>query len=304
VASATALIYESFSGYSNGNIHGVSVLGTGLAGNWTSTISGNPSGGTATNAMVSSTGLTFGSLPVSGGAVTVSVDSGAADTAGSKYLVLGVNTSTFGTITGTLYSSYLYQANTGYTPANHAIHQRVNSSAAGLNASARFLVNPDNATASTGPGAGYAALGANATASSPTVGETYLAIGRFTNVGGAGGGTATMLTLTLAQYTDWITNQAGDEASLFARAQGLGADEVMVNQSDTSTNTRNFVGGTSTFIQTFTTTNATGGAFSVTYDELRYGTSFADVVPEPGSAALLSLASLGLLRRRRSHLGA
>lgn len=301
-ASAALLVSESFSGYLDGSdIHNQLALGTGLAGNWNSTVSGSPASSAAISA-----GLSFGAMPVSGGAVTVSVPGAPSSGVTARYLGLGVNTSSsIGTVTGTLYSSFLYQTGGGYQPSNHAIHGRVSSAIGGLNAQGRFFVNPDNTTGATAAAPYYSGTPPtiNSGQSALTVGTTYLAIGRFTNVGSTGG-VGTMLTLTEAQYTDWITNQGGDEAALFARSQGTGAGQVAVSlNTSVSGDTATFVGGSNTFIQTFTSSgnSASSTAFSVTYDEMRYATSFGELnlVPEPGSFALVSLAAFGLLRRRR-----
>lgn len=303
-ASAALLVSESFSGYLGGSdINGQVALGTGLAGNWLSNVSGSPASSTAISA-----GLTFGAMSTSGGAVTVSVPGAPSSGVTARYLGLGVNTSaSIGAVTGTLYSSFLYQTGTGYQPHNHAVHGRVSTAIDGLNANGRFFVNPDNSTGASAAAPYYAGSPPtiNSGQAALTIGTTFLAIGKFTNVGSTGG-IGTMLTLTETQYTDWLTNQGGDEAALFARSQGSGAGQVMVNLTTSvyAGTAVTFVGGTNTFIQTFTSSgnSASSTAFSVTYDEMRYATSFGELslVPEPSGLALLagSLSLFAFCRRR------
>ncbi|MBC8039810.1 MAG: PEP-CTERM sorting domain-containing protein [Opitutaceae bacterium] len=304
-AHATVLISESFSGYTVGDINGQAVSATGLAGNWTATIAGTS--GNTTAATYTSTGLSFGNLATSGGAMTLTAG---ATTSGTNTLIIGANTAT-ATSPGviTLYASYLYQTDSGYVAASHAINQRVGNTAnaASSTTGSRFFLNPDNTNTLSSAAVSYA-TGSNVTTggSVPAVNTTYFTVGKFTNVnGGAAGGTASMVTLDLAQFNDWQAD-GGTESLLFARTQGTGDQAARVRLDDSESVGATYVGGTSTFLQATLNLGTATGSFSTTFDEFKYGTDFGDVVsviPEPSTYALL-VGGLGLglaaSRRRRS----
>lgn len=87
------------------------------------------------------------------------------------------------------------------------------------------------------------------------------------------------------RITLWINPTTFDENNPMA-------DAVLVNDLAT---------GTFTHFDWFTlrTLNLDPGVDFYFFDELRIGSSFASVVPEPGSAALLALPAIALLKRRR-----
>lgn len=303
-SNAAVLISESFSsGYTVGSLIGQTASGTGLSGTWSAAIVG--AAGNTTGVAYTSSGLSFGTLATSGGAMTMTI--GNTVNTGGNTLIVGANTSTFGTITGTLYASYIYQvstAGTGFVAASHAFNQRIGTSATSASSVARFTLNPDNTATGTTAGVDYIGntYGAGNTGGTAyTAGTTYFTVGSFTNVGTAGGGTARMITLNLAQYNNWQSG-GGSESSLFSRTLGTGANQALVSILDTVATQANFVGGTATFLQTSMNMGTAVGSYTTIFDEFKYATTFAEVIPEP-SAPLMLISSLGtfaLLRRRRA----
>jgi len=276
-ASADILISESFSGsYAEGSLNGQAASGTGLSGNWAAFITGTT--GNAHGASYTSSGLSFGTFATSGGAMTLTLDATQAGSgAATNFIIVGADTNTFGTVTGTLYSSFIYQT-AGYIAASHTINQRIGSTSSGNFAAGRFSLNSDNSGTNTLAGTNYSgSSGTTVGGSTPVDATTYITIGRFTNVGVAGGGTANMVTLDIDQYNDWIAD-GGTEALLFARTQGTTVQDARVNISHSNSNTANFIGGNSAFLQASTNLGTASGTFSTTFDEFKYATTFNEVV--------------------------
>lgn len=272
-ASADILISENFSGsYTESNIIGQTATGTGLSGNWQATITGTA--GNTHGASYTSSGLSFGTISTSGGGLKLTAG---ATTSGSNSIITGANTSDFAAVTGTLYSSYLYQVEGAYVTGTHAIAQRTGSTPTGNQAGGRFFLNPDHSATGTTAGVDYIGNAPTNGGATPALSTTYLTIGRFTNVGGAGGGTATMVTLDLAQYNDWVAD-GGTEALLFARVQGTDDQSARVKISDISTTQANFDGANNTVLQATINLGTGTDAFNVTFDEFKYATTFGEVV--------------------------
>lgn len=280
-SDAALLIYEEYD-YAlvdGTTMNGVATSATGFTGNYAV-------GGTNGSSVYSATGLTFGSnyLPVSGGAVRLSATTGA----GSTNSVLGA-TINVAAQTGTLWSSYLVNF-TSKTDRAGATGQARVSDLQGSGSNNRMNAISDSGT-TLGTGVQYS-NGSAATAGGNTlaVGTTYLILSRFTNVGTAGGGTATMFTFDLTTYDDWV-NAGSVEADL--------ATYSLSSQTNTGTTQADFATGD--FFQ-FAVSNTSDSTIlqTVVYDELRWGTSLADVVPEPGTTTVLAgaLALLALQRRR------
>lgn len=281
-AEGALLVYEGFRGYEEGSMGGQAVQNTvGLTGSYYA------SGSTIA---YQSTGLTFGSLAVSGGSIISS---------SNAQNFLGVDLSA--TATGTLYTGYL---------VNFSVTNRDDFSAA------RLGVNPDanatsgryfnsNADSADGgyPLVGYGtSLGTNDYTPFNEAG-TFLVLARFTNVGTelseANPGVATMWILTESQFTYFTTNNLLDDATLDAAAKGSDADDVRYRISGSVTSGMYDLAGGALQL----TLAGTFGGSPFTMDEIRFGTSLADVapVPEPGTAVVCGLGAAFLLMRRNGR---
>ncbi|MGE9291601.1 MAG: PEP-CTERM sorting domain-containing protein, partial [Puniceicoccales bacterium] len=129
-------------------------------------------------------------------------------------------------------------------------------------------------------------------------GETYLVLSHFTNVGGAGGGTATTYLFDQAAYDSWYYAN-GDYADL--------ATYALFAISETSSTVATLEDGNTI---DFTNFSPNDSGFNLTsdvyFDELRWGTELGDVVgvpvPEPSTSGLLIgvLSGFLVLRRRAS----
>jgi hypothetical protein len=302
--SAELLVHEGFDGYVSGQLQGQTVTGEsyGLNG----TLATNA--GAETYYTFDPVGLTFGALEVSGG-------SGQYTRLNGEAAFLGFNYSG-ASYAGTLYSSYLAQVESGVNNASVA-GARVSSSATTGTAGAYFQSFLEGNTG-TAPTTAYQRTFSSATVAGGTVAQnpvptstTFLVIGRYTNVGTpisstlGLSGTATTYVLTLDQYEDFRLNGGFSDAALDSAIVGTGATgNVFARLSNThnpgGVETYNFAPGNG--VQ-FSVGNAgLGSNQSVSFDELRYGTTLADVtIPEPSVLTLLGACGvvLGFARKRR-----
>lgn len=274
-ARAALLLYEGFNGYGSGTLVGQTTANdTGVTGTFSGT-------GTVTYA---STGLAFGSLQTSGGAATATAGSGS-----TSSLSFNPNVSD----TGTLWSSYLVSASaiSGNVAVSTGTSANLATSAVLGGISGYSQIRYGTATGSSSAGNGSSALAIN---------TTYLVLTEWTNVGtalgtGSSAGTAQYWVLTLAQFNSFVA--AGMSSGyLTAAAIGTAANDVYASHTSIS-----MTSGTYGFDSTTPVTLSSQNE-SATFDEVRYGTTLADVLPVPESplAPLLGAAALlPLLRRRR-----
>jgi len=285
-AQASLLVYEGYDYAALANddsMDGVATNATGLDGTY------DVAANTGIAFRYQTAGLTFGDkyLPTSGGSVRLG-------RATNQYASLGIGLDA-GTVTGNLYQSFLFTFETNSaTGTNSGSFWRVaDAQTSGTNS--RFATLTENRASGSAPGIGYDSDTVTTSAGGSLAADTtYLFLSRFSNVG-------TALSVGTPGVADlWIFTQAGYESWLAA-----GADEAelstfaLLDASDTAT-TGTHTFNSADFLQLAATTTGTGGGtFIGYYDELRFGTTLADVVPEPTSASLLAAGGLLLLRRRR-----
>jgi hypothetical protein len=284
VSQGVLLVYEGFNGYS-GSMSTVTPNAFTVGLN-TSVAYG---GATVANYTVSS-GLTFGSnFATSGGSISVT---GATAVAAATLAIGGTP------YTGTLYNSYLVQiTNRSTAAAGDGSAARVAS--ATDQTGERFVAYADSRNSSTQVAVGYDGGAANSTAAgnslvtSPTT--TYLIIARFTGVGSTGTSqTASIFAMTQAQYENFL-GLGGTEAVLDGLSVVAGGlTGLTAKGTDTGSVTEGFATGN--FVHFVSVAN------TAKFDELRYGSTLADVipVPEPGAGALGILGAALLMRRRRA----
>lgn len=296
-AQAGLLVYEGFDGYkagavvvSGGSQTNVSSNAIGISGKWSSS-------GTSNNMTFSNTGLTFSNLETSGGSYVKGI-------AGRSLMAkLDESLSTF---TGTLYTSYLVQVDgdTLTTNSNAGVGIKTNSSDSTTRQFYSWAGVPNSGTKS---GVGYNESAGGTTTSTgsflgsaPNKETTFIVISRFTNVGLAldtsNVGTATQWILSEAQFDYW---KALDFADVDNAAQGTGEDQITgIVSTIMNSGTYNLEGSLDIQGSPYTT------GVTITFDEIRFGTSFADVtpVPEPAQTAtvlgLLAITALAMYRRR------
>ncbi|HSI07969.1 MAG TPA: hypothetical protein VK985_05215 [Rariglobus sp.] len=288
-ARASLLVYEGFNyGVANNTLLNTIDTSTSLAA--PNGLQGNYGEGTP-SVRYNTTGLSLGSLPISGGKTLLGNASGVAGVkvAGSTAAV-----------TGDLFMSYVFNY-TG-TLSTNAFTVGVNTSAitAANTAGRYFNVEAISADAGSTTAISYGnSYGTPANSGETLVaGTTYLMVAQFTNVGTAlsveNPGVATLWVLTAAQYNSFLSTgfsaAALNEASIGATATNV-YSRVTASQSS---GTFDF-NGSSTVQYVFSSANSVIENF----DELRIGTTLNDVlgiaaIPEP-STLTLSLGAAGLI---------
>ncbi|HVJ46237.1 MAG TPA: hypothetical protein VM511_07625, partial [Luteolibacter sp.] len=276
-SQAILLVQESFSGYNNAaNLGGQAGLGTGFTGNWESISNATYDALHRTGA----SGLTFNGIASSGGALPFA-------SAQTRLTGVALNLSSVPSAGSTLYSSYLVNLTT----------------LGGADSGVGIRISSVSATSTTVHGGTFADSRANdtvgiaydgtfnpavtATGTTPlATGQTYLIVSSYTNINnGATSGTATLYAFNQAQYASFLGSGNTFADYVAAASIGQGANQIWGSSSQTAAfdNTMD----NSDYFQILTRTT-TG-----TIDEIRYGTSFADVLPIPEpSLALLSVTGL------------
>jgi hypothetical protein len=288
---ASVLIKEGFDyGLADGTtMNGVATNATGLSGNYAlgQSLAGFGS------ADFTNTGLSFGSsfFPATGGALSMSITSNILNTTRSAQLGAALNT---GTVTGTIYTSYLFSlVSTGSLAGTSQM--RING-AQTTSSNTRLSVLADGSlTASNSLQYGGESV-KNGTSGILSLGTTYLALAKFTELGTVGStGTGEMWVFTQEGYQDWLTFGLGQEAELMFYAV---AGSVLNTSSTTTANNATF--GNSQFLSYAVSNASNVNAQAMIIDETRWGTELADVVaiPEPSSILLLSAGALLLLGRQ------
>lgn len=284
-SQAALLVYEGFDGYTTGSITGknVSANTIGLSGSWQT--SGSPPH------QVIETGLTFNGLVTRGGALSFS---------SSVTRLTGVALTPSLAAGATLYSSYLVNLST------------LGSGDSGVGT----RIHPSSATGSGGTGGAYFSSFADTRPSAnPAIAysdkfdpdntitgssalkenETFLIISIFTNVGGTGTGNAYLYALNQNQFTHLLA-VTDLETYLSSTSVGQGDTQIWATAQDLNVSVGSYSFNSSDYFQIL----SLGGTLGV-IDEIRYGTTLADVlsVPEPSRMLLAGLGLFGVLMCHR-----
>lgn len=284
---AALLVYENYDGYATGALTGKAATGLGLTGDY--------SGSTSYLVTAPGSGLLFSSLSTdaSGRALSVSTTSGI-----SSAVALGPGIS----VTGTLYTSYLLQLTTAGTTGTFS-EARVADTAGANGSASRFRTLGEGRSSTAGiVGVGYNSTDNVVGTGALATGTTYLIIGRYDNLGTSGQtGTGTVWALSAAQYDFFNLDNVITDAELDGAAVGTGVGNVTSKATHTATTSLSNTFETGDFLQ-IATLGGGGNPQVAVHDELRYGTSLADVtaIPEPSSLLVLgSVAGLLVWRRRK-----
>lgn len=284
-AHATLLVYEGFNGYTSGQLAtqapNANTIGLNQSvGYYDDAATSRAAGFTLT------TGLSLGSLTTNGGAM--------AYTTGTNVIGadIAIGASPF---TGTLWTSYLVKLTTQGSGAGDGSLFRVGDSPADT-ADIRYTSWSDSRSGSTAVATSYSTATGNNGTGSLALNTTYIIIASFTRVGSSlssgNPGVATLWALNESQFSTFIAS-GGNETAL------LGTSVTATATHSTTSGTFTFVTGDAT---SFVTVNGTG-----VFDELRMGSTLADVTPTaiPEPAALAAVLGLGCglltLRRRTSR---
>lgn len=285
-SQAILLVHESFSGYNHAaNLGGQAASGTGFAGNWES-ISGG-----AYDALhrTGASGLSFNGIASSGGALPFA-------SAQTRLTGVAFSLSSVPTAGSTVYSSYLVNLTTiGGTDSGVGI--RI-SPVSAISTSAHGGTFADSRANDT---AGIAYDGTfnpanTATGTTPlATGQTFLIVSSFSNVNnGNTSGTATLHAFSQAQYASYLSSGNTFADYIAAASIGQAGNQIWASSSQTATYDNTIDNSDYFQILTRTTTG--------TIDEIRYGTTFADVLPVPEPSQTLLAASalfISAIRRKR-----
>lgn len=286
LSNASLLIYEGFD-YAAGSTLSTIKPNASTVGFDQSTLYAGTGAG---NYTVQAASLSFGALQTTGGAVSITT---ATTSVASGRLSLA-------SYTGTLWSSYLVSLTAQGSGAGDGALMRISSNTA--NTGERFNSFADSRSGSTNVAIGYDAT-SSPTGNSLTLSTTYIIISKFTNVGtGLSGGTP-------GQASTWALTEAQFGKFLLGGATESYLNTVSITGMETGVSAR----GTDANVTASTYSLATGSFAALvsvndtgTFDELRFGTSLADVTPIPEPAATGLVAALGMaagavfFRRRRN----
>ncbi|WAC18348.1 hypothetical protein OVA24_14005 [Luteolibacter sp. SL250] len=278
---AALLLYEGFEGYStSGFLNGqaVSSSAIGFSGIW----GGNTASTGAGNINASS--LSFGSLlPTSGGSYV--------NTGGT--VVLGSTLSIPSSLSGTIWMSHLIRFNGAHSASGSAgFEVRIGDTAGGSEV-VRFRTFSDTRSGTsnvigTDYNTGTLSTIGDSTDPQLATNTNYIMISSFTNVAGtSGSGTATIWALTTDQFQTMMESPLGAESYLTEATAGQYSAKA--TNTDAVKSTDQIESGD--FLQIVNVGN------NIQLDEIRLGTTLADVIPEPGSA-LLAISGLTFLLRR------
>lgn len=283
LAAGDVYLYEGFAGYVSGQLPGQTISSLAVGLDTTTSIIG---GGTAAVNTLEAVGLELGSLQVSGGRALYSSPTGAASYTGFRY--------NGPEVTGTLYSSFLTRIETSQNNAS-SVGLRVNTLNNSSGASSYFYTFADTA-AGTRTGIQYENAAAGTVSSTQTLplNAVHVIIGRFTRVGQSltleTPGLATTYVLTATQF-DYFKAGGFTDAELDNAPIGTGAMEVFSRVSDAAVTSGNFNTLTSGRGIQFGVGNA-GMNQTVSYDEIRFGSSLDAVLPlQVPSSAVVSLST-------------
>lgn len=288
---ASVLLYEGF-GYGladNATINGATATGTGVQGNWTVT----NTGAGAASSLYKTSDLSFGSSFVTNGGGSLRLN--ATYSGGNTVSSATVNLSN--TASGTIWGSYLANFATIGSANGGSFLAGVATAPDGATSSLKSGVlsntNPTDRKLADGYDTSTTASGNFAFAQN----TTYLFISRFTNVGTALSvgttGVGTTWALTLAQYETWLAGGATEA--------GLDSNYSVRVFDTATTGTFSYDSNGHLTLRADAPDN-NGSSMTLNVDELRFGTTLADVyvVPEP-SVSLLGLAAGVICFSRRQR---
>ena len=286
-ARATLLVYEGFNGYTVGALapQTPNANTTGLDGS-VGYYDGN---GTRTAGYtIQSAGLTFGSLSTSGGSLKFTTTTN----------VIGADIEIGSTpFSGTLWGSYLINLSTNSTAASGGTVLRIGATP-GDSPGAHFNSWADSRnTTTTNVAVGYG-TGVSASADGASgllLNTTYIIVSSFTNVGTPLDGTTTTGVATL-----WALTQ-----TQFGSFLSAGGTQSALSTYASATATQTTTSGTLNFDSLSAFGIITQGDAG-TIDEIRFGSTLADVTPIPEPAATAAAMGIGcalLLLYRRTRAG-
>ena len=267
VGQAALLITESFD-YSAGALNGQNG-GTGWSGAWSVT-------DTDGTAVVTSDGLTFGDMPVSGRAAEISISSTSAfvDMKATRGVSNMPNTG------DDLWVSFLYKRSDSAIGSNGSRTAEIRHNGTNFRMQVKRSGSQGSAL-----DYGDGTFVTNGTKNIQD-GNVYFVVARFGDVGEASGKHALMWILTPDDYDTVIADGTVSATELDAHHY-LRLDDAHSQE---------------TFGSIWMGIATSQAPFSATFDELKYGTSADDVipqpVPEPATIGLIAVGTLGLLRRK------
>lgn len=264
-AQSAAIIYESFS-QTPGDLNGLASSGIGLTGNWSDD---------QTDTIVAST-LAYGTLPNAGNQLNIS-DGNSND--------VWVTTSSALSDAGLLNDGAELWFSFMYSKTNNG---------GGTNEKGGFSLGTDRLSSgpsgarmsASGNGIGARVYATNAAAASWTSGSQTASVGAGISVNTS--------YLVVGQIKWGNTGLDNDTIDLYL------VDTSTLAQG-TSISTRNAGALDQSTFDTISMSQRNSGG-TVTYDEIRFGASYDDVIgviPEPSTTALLGLGGLALILRRR-----
>jgi hypothetical protein len=303
ITQATSLVYESFDyGELDKDISGTTTNAVGLTGDY-STAYGYDSGTNTQSSQYVATGLTFSGISTTGGALkqTLVTNADSQKEFVYSYASLDVTAPAAGT---TVYQSFLTNISASTIEYGGSSAIRVQDSD-NLTGNSYGQMQAQATNYQTRPGVGYeGSVYSSGSSGTLALDTTYLYIVKYTNVGGEGGGTATLWVLDNTSYNNWMTIGGGAESELSTYAGSYTATNTDADSISFSSLQSMRLATVEWSVDYYGAPSLTD-EIEVTYDEIRYGTLLSDiiVIPEPAVHSLfLSGLTLGvvMLRRRRS----